>query len=393
LIYLDNHSTTPVDSRVIDVMNEMQRVHFANAGSQSHALGRAAADRVDASMAALASNINAQADELVITSGATESNNLALVGLMEHPRQKRNRIVTLVTEHSAVLDPLIRLEKSGVEVVRVPVIPNGQPDAGVVQMQILADAINEKTALVSIMMANNEIGVIQPIVEIAKLCRQVGCWLHTDATQIVGRESIDVDALDVDLLSFTGHKMYGPKGVGGLYIRSKDRRVRLRAQIVGGGQQSNRRSGTLNTSGIVGLAKALEISVAESPEEGQRIARLRDQLWLGLLAKMPEIRLNGPRFLDRDRASFKLRLDGNLNVEFPGVEGASMMLETPDIAVSSGSACSSLNPKPSHVLTGIGLSEDQSRSSLRFGIGRFNTEQEIVATIDQFCLAYDKLRG
>lgn len=389
-IYLDNHATTRTDPAVIAAMTMMMESHYANPGSTTHEAGRAVSGMVDESIGRIASLLHAQRDEIVITSGATESNNLALFGVALHPKQKRRRIVSLVTEHRALLDPLDRLEKQGFEIVRLPVLSNTSALAGGVDLQRIQEAIDENTALVSIMLANNEIGTIQPVAEIAKRCRHFNVVLHTDASQAVGRLPIDVDSLGVDLLSFSAHKFYGPKGIGGLYVRQSPTAVRLQPQILGGGQQWNLRSGTLNSVGIVGMAKALEIAHAEIDSEGVRQSHLRNRLWELLNERIDGLTLNGPAWEEWGLA-VPNRLPNNLNVCFPKVEGQSLMLELPELAVSSGSACTSAEPHPSHVLLAIGLSNDQARSSLRFGIGRFNTESEISMTADWIGRVHAKL--
>lgn len=379
--------------------------HFANAGSVTHAAGRAVAAQVDAAIANTARLIGAADDELVITSGATESNNLALLGACLHPRQTRRKVVSVVTEHKAVLDPLSRLKQHGFTIELLPVNSRSTSTAGLIDLDALASAVDDNTALVSVMLANNEIGVIQPLAQIAKLCRVAGCLLHTDATQAVGRVAVDVDALDVDLLSFSAHKFYGPKGVGGLFVRRRGRRVKLQAQIVGGGQQQNFRSGTLNTAGIVGMHAALASCLQSLDEDQVRIAELRGRLLESLHRHCPDMQLNGPTInasalnsgsdhlgSGNLSSSVLLRLSGNLNCCFYPVEGQSLMLALPELAVSSGSACTSANPSPSHVLQAIGLSEEESRSSLRFGIGRFNTRAEIDQAASWLAEAYQQLR-
>lgn len=372
-------------------MLPLMREQFANAGSITHAAGRQVAELVDKAIAEMASRIGASADEIVITSGATESNNLAIFGVCLHPRQLRRKVISVVTEHRAILDPLARLRQHGFTVELVQVAANQTPAAGSVDLQQLAELVDAETALVSVMLANNEIGTIQPLAEIARLCRQVGCLLHTDATQAVGRIPVDVDALDVDLLSFSGHKFYGPKGVGGLFVRRRERRVRLQAQILGGGQQHNFRSGTLNSTGIVGMFAALEACVASLKVDQHRLATLRNHLFELVSQGIDFVSLNGPP-LTGVSADAHGRLAGNLNCCFYPVEGQSLMLATPELAVSSGSACTSAEPRPSHVLHAIGLSEEQSRSSLRFGLGRFNTLSEIEQAADWIVDAARQLR-
>ncbi len=386
MIYLDNHATTPVDPRVIDAMLPLMTEHFANAGSITHESGRYVADRVADALASMASLLGCSSEELVVTSGATESNNLALLGLATHPRQTRRTIVSCVTEHRAILDPLVRLEQLGFEVVRLPVRPNGADDAGAIDLDQLASVVGPNTALVSIMLANNEIGVVQPLRAIADICRRHDVWLHTDASQAVGRMPVNVQDLDVDLLSFSAHKFYGPKGIGGLYVRSAPRRVRLQSQIVGGGQQDNRRSGTLNSPGIVGMAKALEVAYSQPEVEWSRVRSLRDRLFEKLSQQIEGVVLNGPKLEGAGR------LGDNLNCSFWPIEGQSLMLECPELAVSSGSACTSAEPKPSHVLGALGLADDMARSSLRFGIGRFNTEADIDQAAQWLTAASHKLR-
>ncbi len=360
--------------------------HFANAGSITHESGRTVAELVGEATHSIAANLECRPEELVFTSGATESNNLAIIGLATHAKQTRRQIVSCVTEHRAVLDPLVRLQQQGYDIVLLPVKPNGQADAGCIDLDQLASVVGPQTALVSIMLANNEIGVIQPLREIAAICRQHDVLVHTDATQAVGRIPLSVQTLDVDLLSFSAHKFYGPKGIGGLYVRSQPRRVRLQSQIFGGGQQDNRRSGTLNSPGIIGMARALQLCAELASEESVRIEKLRSRLYQQLQS-VEGLLLNGPAL-----EPVHLRLGGNLNCSFWPVEGQSLMLECPELAVSSGSACTSAEPRPSHVLRALGLADDVARSSLRFGIGRFNTESEIDQAAQWLVDASRKLR-
>ena len=385
MIYLDNHATTPLDPAALEAMLPFFTDRFANAGSITHQFGRDTADQVNQAIASIAASIGATDDELVITSGATESNNLAILGSMLHPRQKRRKVVSVTTEHKAVLDPLHRLRSSGMDIKLVGVTPQGLPQAGQVDLNQLAAEIDNETGLVSVMLVNNEIGVINPIRQIADLCRAKDCLLHVDATQAVGRMACNVDALEVDLMSFSAHKFYGPKGIGGLFVRRRHRNVRLYAQIVGGGQQHNLRSGTLNTVGIIGMQAALASSMSSLAEDQQLIKAMRDRLFKGLLS-LGSVTLNGPELSDEIRAV------ENLNCCFYPLEGQSLMMHAPDLAISSGSACTSANPEPSHVLRALGLSEDQARSSLRFGIGRFNTPNDIEAAVDMLARAMEKLR-
>jgi cysteine desulfurase len=386
-VYLDNHATTRTDPRVLDVMLPFFCQQYGNAGSTSHAFGWAAKAAVDAARESLAESIGATPREIVFTSGATESNNLAIRGVCERTRRRGNHLISVVTEHRAVLDPLAKLSKNGFEVTLLPVRVNGNPDAGRIDIDQLVEAIRDDTVLVSIMMANNEIGVLQPIEEIGRLCKQRGVLLHTDATQAVGRMPVHVDRLQVDVMSFSGHKIYGPKGIGALYVRRRAPQVRLEAQIDGGRQEGGLRSGTINVPGVVGLAKALELCIAELPVETARQAGLRDRLYQGLCASVSGISLNGPA-LDADH----LRLAGNLNCCFGDVEGEALMMSMRDLAVSSGSACSSADPTPSHVLQALGLNADQTRASLRFGLGRFNTSEEIDYAIETVANAVKTLR-
>lgn len=382
MIYLDHHATTPVAPLVLEAMLPYFRSDFANPGSTTHAAGRDVAVQVQAAIASLASRLHVAPDELVMTSGATESNNLAILGTCLHPRQLRRKVVTVVSEHRAVLDPIKRLERFGFEVVPCPVTDRHSPVPGLVDWEFLASQLDHHTALVSIMLANNEIGVIQPLAEIARLCQAQGILLHTDATQAVGQFPIAIPQLGVDLLSFSAHKFYGPKGIGALFVRQDVKKVRVDPQILGGGHQQNRRSGTLNVPGIIGMAKALELclATADSP-----IRELRNQLWQKLTDTLPGIVLNGPPLSEH-------RLANNLNCQFPGVEGASLMLECPELAVSSGSACTSTEPHPSHVLLALGLNVDEARSSLRFGLGRDTTIEEIDQAVAWLKQGYDKLR-
>lgn len=387
MIYLDNQATTPVDPRVIDVLVPLLKDNFANAGSVTHEAGRQVALMVAEATESIARSLGANSDEIVITSGATESNNLAILGYATHPRQTRRKVISCVTEHRAVLDPVKRLEHLGFEVVLLPVRPNGVTAAGIVDLDRLASAIDDRTCLVSIMLANNEIGAVQPIAEIAQLCRRYEVALHSDATQAVGKMPVNVQDLDVDLLSFSAHKFYAPKGVGGLYVRRTPRRLRLQAQMWGGGHQDNRRSGTLNSPGIIAMARALELCDELAAEERSRLRELRNQLHAQLQNAIPTLVINGPTLDDPG-----LRLTTNLNCSFFPVEGQSLMLEVPDLAVSSGSACTSAEPRPSHVLTALGLNDEMARSSLRFGVGRFNTAGEIDQAAQALIAAYHRLR-
>jgi cysteine desulfurase len=383
-IYLDHHATTPCDPRVLEAMTPLLLENFGNAHSP-HAFGLEAEKAWQAALRQIATSLGALPDELVITSGATESNNLAIFGVAQHPRQKRRHLITVTSEHPAVLDPMEQLERSGYRVTRLPVLPQGDARAGMLDLGQLEAALEEDTALVSVMAANNEIGVLQPMREIAELCHRHGALLHCDATQAVGRIPVNIAAWDVDLLSASAHKFYGPKGVGLLVINRRARRVRVRPMIWGGGQQHGLRSGTVNVAGAVGMATALQIADQQRDREASRIGALRDHLWRRLSAEIEDCQLNGPPL------SADCRLQGNLNVCFPTVEGESLMSAVPQLAVSSGAACSSVDPAPSHVLAALGLSESAARRSLRFGLGRFNTEQQIDRAADALAAAYHQL--
>jgi len=382
MIYLDNHATTQVDPRVVDAMLPFFTEAYGNAGSV-HSLGEAASDAVEAARGTIAAGIGAEPAEIVFTSGATESNNLAIRGVAERARRRGNHLVSVHTEHQAVLGPLARLAKRDYDLTLLEVEPFTSDRAGWLDPQQVADALRDDTVLVSVMLANNEIGVLQPLAEIGAICRERGVLLHCDATQAVGKIPVDVGRLNLDLMSFTAHKMYGPKGVGALYVR---RGVRLEPQIVGGGQEAARRSGTLNVPGIVGFAKAFQLCLDEFPAESPRLATLRDRLWQGLNNKLENLQLCGPA-LDSG-----LRLPNNLNLSFGNVDGEALLLAMPELAVSSGATCASADAGPSHVLLALGLTEDAARSSLRFGLGRFTTEAEIDRAIPNVTAAVEKLR-
>jgi cysteine desulfurase len=391
-IYMDNHATTRVDSRVAEAMLPHFTEKYGNAGSVGHKFGDEAREAADEARQSIATAIGADAKEIVFTSGATESNNFAIRGIAERERRRGNHIISVATEHKAVLDPLARLARRGYEVMLLNVEQAGSPRAGWLDPQKVADAIRDDTCLVSVMLANNEIGVIQPLAKIAAICKSSGVLLHCDATQAVGKIPVDVEKLGVDLMSFTAHKIYGPKGIGALYVRSRNPIVRLDPQISGGGQQEGRRSGTLNVPGIVGFAKALELCLAELPEEIARLATLRDQLAAGILSQLDEVQICGPALDKKYENDTPLRLPGNLDLSFGNVDGEALLMSMGSLAVSSGAACSSTDPEPSHVLRAIGLSEDAARSSLRFGLGRFNTEAEIELAIGRVVQAVRQLR-
>jgi len=362
-IYMDNHATTPTDPRVFEAMKPYFLEVFGNSASRNHSFGWQAEEAVEKSRKQIADLIGATSKEIVFTSGSTESNNLALKGVAEMYAEKGNHIITAATEHKAILDTCKRLEKHGIRVTYLPVQANG-----LVDLEMLKDAITDKTILVSIMYANNEIGVIQPIAEIGKIAKAKGVLVHTDATQAVGKIPVNVIKDNIDLMSISAHKMYGPKGSGALYVRRKSPRVQITAQMDGGGHERGMRSGTLAVPGIVGLGEACAICNAEMPEESKRMAFLRDKLKAKLEAELDEVYVNG---------TMEHRLPNNLNISFAYVEGESLLMGINDIAVSSGSACTSATLEPSYVLKALGAGDDLAHSSIRFGIGRFNTEEEV----------------
>jgi cysteine desulfurase len=386
-IYMDNHATTRVDPRVVEAMLPFFNERYGNSGSINHPFGWEAKDAVEAARESIARAIGADAREIVFTSGATESNNLAIRGVAEFPRKRGNHLVSVKTEHKAVLDPLARLSRRGCEVTLVDVLPAGHAAAGCVEAGRVLEALRDDTVLVSVMLANNEVGSINPVTEIAVECRKRGVLVHCDATQAVGKMPVDAGELGVDLLSFSAHKIYGPKGVGALYVRRKPTPVRLEAQIAGGGQEHGLRSGTANVPGIVGFAAALELCVNEMAVEQARLRRLRDRLFRAIRELIEHATLNGPALEDVPR-----RLAGNLNVSFAFVDGEALMMSLKNLAVSSGAACTSVNPEPSHVLRAMGLPDDLVRASLRFGLGRFNTDVEVDLAVPALAEAVSRLR-
>ena len=427
-IYMDYNSTTPIDPRVLEAMRPYLTGQFGNAASRSHQFGWVTEEAVEYAREQVANLIGASAKEIIFTSGATESDNLALKGVakmygmtdadkflidalakahqsgavpdvqgkiparfgrldlasiaeqgaFEYFKERGDHIITVVTEHKAILDSAKRLEKEGYRVTYLPVQKNG-----LVDLDVLRNTITDRTILVSIMMANNEIGVIQPVQEIGAICRERKVIFHTDAVQAVGKVPINVDELNMDLMSVSAHKMYGPKGVGALYVRRRRPRVVLEAGIDGGGHERGMRSGTLNVAGIVGLGKAAEICMKEMSEESARITALRDRLWAKLSSKLEDIYINGDA---------QARLPNNLNVSFAYVEGEAMMMAIKDVAVSSGSACTSASLEPSYVLRALGVGDELAHSSIRFGIGRFTTDEEIDYVADLVTAKVQKLR-
>jgi cysteine desulfurase len=377
-IYMDNHATSPIDPRVLEAMMPYLTGIFGNAASRNHSFGWEAEGAVEKAREQVAKLIGATAKEIIFTSGATESNNLALKGIAEMYRERGNHIITQVTEHKAILDTCKRLEKSGYRVTYLPVKADG-----LIDLEDLKRAFDEKTILVSIMFANNEIGVVQPVAEIGKLCRERGVLFHSDGVQAVGKVPVDVNSMNIDVLSLSGHKIYGPKGVGALYVRRRNPRVQISEQINGGGHERGMRSGTLNVPGIVGLGKACEIAGQEMAAEGERLRKLRDKLKAKLEGSLDYIHVNG---------SMEHRLPNNLNISFVYVEGESLLMGINDVAVSSGSACTSATLEPSYVLKALGLGDDVAHSSIRFGLGRFNTEPEVDYVADKVIDIVKKLR-
>jgi cysteine desulfurase len=362
-IYMDYHATTPVDPRVLEAMLPYFTEKFGNAASRSHSFGWEAKEAVDKARRQIAELIGATPEEIIFTSGATESDNLALKGVAEMYAERGNHIITVATEHKAVLDTGKKLQKRGFQVTYLPVKPDG-----LIDLDQLRDAITGRTLLISVMHANNEIGVLQPIREIGQIARERGVLFHTDATQSVGKVPVDVNRDFIDLMSISAHKMYGPKGIGALYVRRKNPRVQLTAQMDGGGHERGMRSGTLAVSSIVGLGEACAICQREMPEESVRLAALRNRLKDRLLAELDEVYING---------SMEHRLPNNLNLSFAYVEGESLLMGIKDVAVSSGSACTSATLEPSYVLKALGVGDDLAHTSIRFGLGRFNTEEEV----------------
>jgi cysteine desulfurase len=377
-IYMDNHATTPMDPRVFQAMAPYFTEHFGNAASRNHSFGWRAEEAVEKARKQIADLVGANSKEIVFTSGATESDNLAIKGVVDMYAEKGNHIITVATEHKAVLDTSKHLEKQGCRVTYLPV-----SKSGLIDLDMLREAIADKTILVSVMYANNEIGVIQPIAEIGRICRERGVLLHTDAVQAIGKVPVDVVRDNIDLMSITAHKLYGPKGVGALYVRRKNPRVQLTAQIDGGGHERGMRSGTLNAPGIVGLGEACAIAQQEMAEESARIGGLRDRLLGQLTSELDDVYVNG---------TMEHRLPGNLNISFAYVEGESLLMGISDIAVSSGSACTSATLEPSYVLKALGAGDEIAHSSIRFGIGRFNTEEEIDYTGNKVVQVVKKLR-
>jgi cysteine desulfurase len=377
-IYMDNHATTPIDPRVLEAMLPYFTDKFGNAASRNHSFGWSAEEAVENARQQVASLINATAKEIIFTSGATESDNLMIKGVAEMYREKGNHIITQAIEHKAVLDTCKNLEKHGFEVTYLPVERDGR-----VNPEDVRKAIRPTTILISIMYANNEIGVINPIAEIGKIAKEHGVIFAVDGVQAVGKVPVDVQKDNIDLLAISAHKIYGPKGVGALYVRRRNPRVQLSAIIDGGGHERGMRSGTLNVPGIVGLGKACEVCQQEMSQEAERLRGLRERLRTGLEAKLDEVFING---------SMEHRLPNNLNMSFAYVEGESLLMGINDVAVSSGSACTSATLEPSYVLKALGVGEDLAHTSIRFGLGRFTTQEEVDYVIDKMVQVVTKLR-
>jgi cysteine desulfurase len=378
-VYLDNNSTTRVDPRVLDAMLPWFTEHYGNASSRHHSFGWKADDAVALARGQVAALVGADPREIVFTSGATESNNIALKGVAGMYRQQGDHIISVATEHKAVLDVCKRLQADGLNVTLLPVDRFGQ-----VTVDQVAAALTARTILVSVMAANNEIGTLQPIAEIGKLCKDRGVLFHTDAVQAAGKVPLDVQAMGVDLMSLSAHKMYGPKGVGALFVRRREPHVRLQPLLDGGGHERGMRSGTLNVPGIVGFGKACELARELMSDEAAMTRALRDLLRQGLMERLDGVTLNGHP---------TQRLPGNLNLSFAGVQGEALMMSMRQIAVSSGSACTSASPEPSYVLKALGVDDDLAHASIRFGVGRFNTPEEIDFALEEVIRNVERLRA
>ncbi len=398
MIYLDNHATTRIDPRVLEAMLPWLTDHYGNAGSVTHEMGREARAAVEEARTTFAATIGAEPREVVFTSGATESANLAILGAASRARDRGpGHVVTLETEHRAVLDPVEHLERTGVQVTRVAVAGHDGVDdpPGLVRPDAVAAALRPDTFLVSVLLANNEVGVVQDVPAIARVIREHGALLHVDCAQAIGRIPVAVDALGADLASFSGHKCHGPKGAGALYVRRRGRAARLDPLVYGGGQERGLRSGTLDVPAIVGLAAAAQRATEALGTEPPRLRALRDRLWSRLRSATSGITLNGPPLDAVDAAGMPVRLVNNLNVRVSGVDGQTLLATLADagLAVSSGSACASETPRPSHVLLALGLTEDEARASLRFGLSRFTTEAEIDHAADLIAAGVARLRA
>ncbi|KJV80365.1 cysteine desulfurase IscS [Rickettsia hoogstraalii str. RCCE3] len=376
-IYMDYQATTPLDPRVMEAMLPYFTTKFGNPHSRSHSFGWEAENAVEEARSRVARLIGADTKEIIFTSGATESNNLAIKGIAKFYGNKKNHIITIVSEHKCVLDACRHLEQEGIKITYLPIKSNG-----IIDLETLKNAITDQTMLVSVMAVNNEIGVVQPLKEIGKICRERDVFFHSDIAQGFGKIPIDVNEFNIDLASISGHKIYGPKGIGALYVRKKPR-VRVTPLINGGGQERGMRSGTLPTPLIVGLGMAAEIAYSEMEKDTKHVNYLFDRFLNNIHSRISEVYLNG----DKDQ-----RYKGNLNLSFAGVEGESIILAIKDLAVSSGSACTSASLEPSYVLRSMGIGEELAHTSIRFGVGRFTTEQEVDYAVDLICSKIDKLR-
>ena len=376
-VYLDYQATTPADPRVVEAMLPYFNNQFGNPHSRGHSIGWRAEDAVERAREQVAALIGAEIREIIFTSGATEANNLAIKGAARFYGKKKNHVITVATEHKCVLESCAQLEREGFNVTYLPVQANGLLD-----LDVLKDAIDDNTCLVSVMAVNNEIGVIQPIADIGALCREGGVFFHTDAAQATGKITLDVEAMNIDLMSISGHKFYGPMGVGVMYVRRRPR-VRLVPLFDGGGQERGFRSGTLPLPLCVGLGKACEMAQAEMAEEQARLLELRETLYQGICTRVPEAALNG---------DIENRIPGNLNLSFAGIDGEALLAGLKEIAVSSGSACTSASVEPSYVLKALGLGDALARSSLRIGLGRFTTDAEVNIAINEITKQVETLR-
>ena len=377
-VYMDHHATTPVDPRVLETMIPYFNEKFGNPASRQHRFGWQTEEAVETSRVTIGKCIGALGKEIIFTSGATESNNLVIKGIAEAYRQQGNQIITVQTEHKSVLDVCKRLEKAGDRITYLSV-----DEEGFIDLERLKKEFTPKTILVSIMIANNEIGTLQMVSDIGKICRERGIHFHADATQAVGKIPVNVQEMNIDLMSFSGHKMYGPKGIGALYIRSQNPKIRIAMQMDGGGHERGMRSGTLNVPGIVGLAKALEVSSLSTDDESKRLESYRDKMLHGFSNQLDDVFLNGPKIN---------RLSNNLNVSFLHIENDALMMSMKDIAVSTGSACSTADPEPSHVLKALRLLPERLHSAIRFGLGRFTTNEEVDYVIGRVVENVIKLR-
>ncbi|GAB6166311.1 IscS subfamily cysteine desulfurase [Thermostilla marina] len=386
VVYLDNHATTRCDPRVVEAMLPYLTELYANPASTTHESGRRVREAVEEARSRIAACVGGRGDEVIFTSGATEANNLAILGVWRRRRKERSHVVTSAIEHPSVLEAVYRIEREGGQITVLQPERHTDDTPGRIDPEWVAEALTPETCLVSIMAANNEIGTLQPVAEIGEICRERGVVFHVDAVQAMSTQSVSIDRWNADLISISAHKIYGPKGIGALVVRRRRPRVRLEPLIVGGGHERGLRSGTLNVPAIIGFAVACDLLSAERESEAARLRGLRDRLYRELVARIPDIRLNGPP------VGSVHRLPNNLNVLIPQIEGETLLMHCPSIAASSGAACSSAKPEPSHVLTAIGLHEDEARCSVRFGLGRFNSDSDITQAVDAVAEAVARLR-